>query len=61
MYELNFRAKEVDSHGNKIELDKETIARQNLKNLALEYLQRMPKIKIATPTINAIIFHDFLI
>lgn len=47
MYELNFRAKEVDSHGNKIELEKETIVLQNLKNLALEYLQRMPKIKIA--------------
>lgn len=47
MYELTYKAKNVDEHGNTTELSKEDLAWQNLKNLALEYLERMPKIKIA--------------
>lgn len=47
MYELNYRDKEVDKNGNKVELGKLEIARQKRKELALEYLKIIPEIKIA--------------
>lgn len=47
MRELKFREFDVDLKGNPIALKPETILRHKLKDLTLEYLQKMPKIKIA--------------
>ena len=46
MYELNYRKQELDHDGNPVELSKEDIVHHNLKNLSLEYLERMQKVKI---------------
>lgn len=47
IYELTFREKEVDDKGNPIKLKPDVIANQKIKDLALEYLSLMPKVKIA--------------
>ena len=47
MYELQYREKEFDENGNKVDLTKEAIALQNLKDLTLEYLKKHPGIKVA--------------
>lgn len=47
MHELKFREFDVDSKGNAIELKPETRLRQKLKDLTLDYLKKMPNIKIA--------------
>lgn len=52
MYELNYRKQEFDPDGNPTELNKEDIVNNNLKKLSLEYLERMPKVKIAKISVN---------
>ncbi|MBR2053190.1 MAG: hypothetical protein IKK20_01825 [Clostridia bacterium] len=47
MFELRFREKTIDENGNNVELSPETVAREKLKDLTLEYLQKMPTIKVA--------------
>lgn len=47
MHELQFRKATIDENGNKVELDQETILQEKLKDIALEYIPKMPQIKVA--------------
>lgn len=47
MFELQFRTPTVDQNGNKVEIDPKVAHFEKLKDIALEYIPKMPQIKVA--------------